>query len=148
MDKKRIVWIDDNINTPILKPYIDEFEDNGIEIIKQKTVVGLIETLKKELKNSLSAVLVDIIMPPENYDDGKTRGGLRTGIVVLEDILKETSLNNVSIIAVTNVDDNEAVKFCEMNKVPLLKKYEYFSDSFVKAVNEEIKKYGENQNRR
>lgn len=143
MDNKRIAWVDDNINTQILKTYIDEFEDNGIEVVKIKTVEGLLENLKKELQNSLSAILIDIIMPPGNYDDGKTRGGLRTGIPVLEDILKEDLFKNIPIIVVTNVDDAEVTKFCETNAIPRLKKHDFFSDSFVIAVNEEIKKYNE-----
>lgn len=143
MDKKRIAWVDDNINTPILEPYVDEFEDNETEIIKIKTVDGLINRLKKELQNSLSAILVDIIMPPENYDDGKTRGGIRTGVSVLEDILKEASLKNIPIIAVTNVDDPEVSEFCESNHIPWLKKKDYFSDTFVKAVNDKIRIYNE-----
>ena len=43
MDNKRIAWVDDNINTQILKTYIDEFEDNGIEVVKIKTVEGLLD---------------------------------------------------------------------------------------------------------
>lgn len=144
MCRKRIAWIDDNINTPILEPYVDEFIDNGIEIVKIKTVKGLMETLKKELQNSLSAILVDIIMPPENYDDGRTRGGLRTGLLVLEEILNEASLKNIPIIAVTNVDDNELNKFCEKHSIPRLKKHDYFSDDFVVTVNKEIEKYQKN----
>lgn len=145
MCRKRIAWIDDNINTSILEPYVDEFIDNGIEIVKIKTVMGLMETLKKELQNSLFAILVDIIMPSENYDDGKTRGGLRTGLLVLEEILNEASLKNIPIIAVTNVDDNELNKFCEKHSIPRLKKHDYFSDGFVVAINKEIEKHQKSQ---
>ena len=133
MEKKRIAWIDDDIQSSLLVPYIDEFSDNGVEIIKIKSVEGIVEILKKEAQ-TLSAILVDIIMPPESLDFGKTRGGLRTGQVVLKLILEEKSLNTIPIVVVTNIDDSKVSDFCKDSKIPCIKKGDYFSDTFVEAI--------------
>lgn len=140
MEKKRIVWVDDEIKTSILEPYVDEFIDNGIDIIKVKNVDGLMGVLKKEAQDSLSAILVDIIMPPENLNYGETKGGLRTGIVVLNEVLKEDTLRNIPKVAVTNVDDVKVNEFCQEHKIPYIKKYDYFANTFVAKILEEINK--------
>ena len=33
---KQILWIDDDIKSSILRPYVDEFFDNGYSILKVK----------------------------------------------------------------------------------------------------------------
>lgn len=57
MEKKRIVWIDDDIESPILRPYIDEFEEKNYEVIKVKEIDNILPILKKEAekKNTCNA---------------------------------------------------------------------------------------------
>ena len=62
MEKKRIVWIDDDIESPILRPYIDEFEENNYEVIKVKEIDNILPILKKEAEKKIHAMLLDIIM--------------------------------------------------------------------------------------
>ena len=138
-NKKRIVWIDDDIDTPILRPYVDEFEDNNFEVIKIKDINNFMDILKKEAKNSISAILVDILMPPQYLDFSETRGGLRTGIVVIKHILNEEELKGIPIVAFTIVDDTEINNFCKGNSIPCIEKKIYFSDEFVAAIDAIIK---------
>ena len=63
MTKKKIAWIDDEINKFLLRPYIDELEENNYEVDKINSTENLIQHLKEE-SASLDAILVDIIMPP------------------------------------------------------------------------------------
>ena len=42
MKKKRIVWIDDDLGSPILRPYIDEFIENNFEVIKVREIDNLL----------------------------------------------------------------------------------------------------------
>ncbi len=141
MERKRIVWVDDEIETSILEPYVEEFIDNGIDIIKVKNVDGLMGVLKKEAQDSLSAILVDIIMPPGHLNYSETKGGLRTGIVVLNEILKENALRNIPKVVVSNVDDANVDEFCQKHEILYIKKYEYFANTFVERIIEEIIKY-------
>jgi CheY-like chemotaxis protein len=137
-NKKRIVWIDDYIDTPILRPYVDEFEDNDFEVIKIKEVSNFMEILKKEAKKTVSAILVDILMPPQHFDFSETRGGLRTGIVVIKQILKEGELKGIPIVAFTNVDDSVINEFCREKHIQCIEKRNYFSDEFVAKIDEII----------
>ena len=132
--KKRIVWIDDDINTPILSPYIDEFEENNFEVIKIESCENFLPILKIEAEKSLSAILVDIIMPPRQLDFRKTRGGLRTGLLVLEDILNDNSLIKIPIVVLTNGDDEEVTNYCMEKKIPYLKKKDYFTNELVNMI--------------
>lgn len=136
--KKRIVWIDDDINTPILTPYVDEFEDNNFEIIKIESIDNLLPILKIEAKESLQAILVDIIMPYKHLGFGKTRGGLRTGLFVIKDILNEDSLKSIPIIAITNGDDTYVKNYIINNCIPYIEKKSYFSNELVAIVNKII----------
>ena len=138
MAKRRIVWIDDDINTPILRPYVDEFEENNFEIIKVSGIENLISDLKKEAEKTLSAILIDIIMPPQHLDFRKTRGGLTTGVVIIEDILEDVSFKNIPIIVVTNVDDVAINDYCKEKDICCIEKKDYFSDSFVSKIDEII----------
>lgn len=133
MEKKKIVWIDDDIDTSILRPYVDEFEENDFEIVKLESIDNLLPFLKEEA-NTISAILVDIIMPPLHLDFKETRGGLRTGLVVLKNIKKEKSLNEIPLIVVTNVDDDIVKAFCNQNRIPCIEKKNYFSDEFVAVI--------------
>lgn len=140
MGKKRIIWIDDEIKTPILRPYIDEFEENEVDVIKIKSIDGFLDIIKEEARNSLSAILVDIIMPPENYDYSETKGGLRTGLFVLEKIMAESALKGIPLVVVTNVDDDKVKSFCTENNIECIEKKNYFSDEFVAIISEIINK--------
>ena len=122
MKKKRIVWIDDDIDKPVLRPYVDEFEENNFEVIKVKEIDNYLSILKNEAQRALSAILVDINMPTGHLDFRKTRGGLRTGLIILENILKENTLNNIPLIVFTNVDDVAVNVFCKDRSIPYLKK--------------------------
>lgn len=137
-NKKRIVWIDDDIDTPILRPYVDEFVDNDFEVIKIKDISNFIEILKEEAKNSISAILIDILMPPQYLDFSETRGGLRTGIVIIKEILNEEELKSIPIVAFTNVDDTVIDKFCKDYHISCIEKKNYFSDELVEKIEEII----------
>lgn len=138
MKKKRIVWIDDDLGSPILRPYIDEFIENNFEVIKVREIDNLLPILKNEAKKDLHAILVDLVMSPRHLDFNKTRGGLRTGLVVVEDILKEDSLNKIPIIIVTNANDIVVSNFCKDKSIAYIEKKDYFSDEFVVIINKII----------
>ena len=48
MTKKKIAWIDDEINKFLLRPYIDELEENNYEVDKINSTENLIQHLKEE----------------------------------------------------------------------------------------------------
>lgn len=141
MTKKKIAWIDDEINKFLLRPYVDELEENNYEVVKINSTENLIQHLKEE-SASLAAILIDIIMPPVGLDFAETRGGLRTGLVILKKIRAESSLSGIPLIIVTNLDDEVTKKYCEVNKIPYITKSNYFSDEFVRKISDIINNEG------
>lgn len=137
MEKKTIAWIDDEINTSFLKPYVDELEENNYVVIKIKTTENLIQLLKDKA-GTLSAIFVDIIMPPKGLNYSEASGGIRTGLVVLKNIKTEASLRDIPLIVVSNLNDDAIKKYCENNQIPYIEKRSYFSDEFVKIITEKI----------
>jgi len=132
---KRIIWIDDDINGLYLRPYVDEFEENDFEIIKVMKADDVDNILQNEITDSLTAIIIDISMPPgDNINFREARGGLRTGKIILERLLSDMSISSVPKIVFTNVDDEEVEQFCMNNSIPYLKKENYFSDEFVDYI--------------
>lgn len=140
MQKKRIMWIDDEIEEPLLRPYVDEFEENGFEVIKVKSTFGLINSLKVENSSTLAAILVDVIMPAGCFAIDKTKAGIYTGLVVMEMIMSYTNLKDIPIICVSHFSNEEVLAFCIEHDIPFVSKMDYFSNEFVKEISKLIRK--------
>ena len=139
--KKRIMWIDDNINGLFLRSYIDELEESGFDIIRVMKADEVDNILQNEITDSLTAIIIDISMPPgEKISFSEARGGLRTGKIILERLLSDESVSNVKKIVFTNVEDAVVEQFCMDNNIPYLKKENYYSDNFMDKINELTKK--------
>ena len=135
--KKQIMWIDDDINKPILRPYIDELKEKDFDIIKVMKVDDVDCILQNEITDSLTAIIIDISMPPgKNISFREARGGLRTGKIILERLLSDESVSNVKKIVFTNVEDEVVKRYCMENRIPYLKKEDFFSNEFVYYINE------------
>ena len=133
--KKRIIWIDDDINRLFLRPYIDEFEESGFDIIKVMEADEVDNILQNEITDTLTAIIIDISMPPgEKISFREARGGLRTGKIILERLLSDESVSNVTKIVFTNVEDPVVELYCMDNNIPYLKKENYFSNEFVDVI--------------
>jgi hypothetical protein len=61
---------------------------------------------------------------------------MRTGLVLLQNLLQKPELNHIKKVMFTALDDGETQRYCKENNVPYLKKERYLSDTFL----EEIKK--------
>ena len=130
---KKILWIDDDINRHFLRSYIDEFEEQQYRILKVNKVDDILTILNGE--SDLSAIIVDIAMPPgDKIDLREARGGLRTGMIILERMKKIVNPENVPMIVFTNVDDDAVKNYCTNNNIPYLKKEDFFADELVEAL--------------
>ena len=137
--KKRIIWIDDDIHRLFLRPYIEEFEENGFNIIKVAQADNVKDTLQNEINDSLTAIIIDIAMPTGNkISFSEARGGLRTGKIILETLLNDKRISNVQKVVFTNVEDEVVKRYCMENSIPYFKKEHFFSNEFVDKINELI----------
>ena len=136
MEKIKILWIDDDINRMALKPYIDEFYDNGIKIIPAESPDESDKILSEQ--KDFQCIIIDLSMAlGENINCGEAKSGMMTGLIVLKKLIANTELDKIKKIVFTIVPDTAEVQgYCNANNVYYLRKRDHMTDTFV----EEIKK--------
>jgi len=140
---KKILWIDDHINSLSLIPYIDEFKEQGFTIIGVENPDEIEEKLSSN-NNDFLCIIVDILMPPgKKINFGKALGGMQTGFVILEELVENTNLNKIKKVVFTQTNISEVKTYCDAQnpQIPYYQSKEYFPDTFVA----EIKKITTNQ---
>jgi DNA-binding NtrC family response regulator len=84
--RKRVLYIDDEADTEKMDSSFDALRREGLEIQTVTSVGDVIPTLEKDGAD-IGAIVVDIIMPPEDfYDQEETMGGTNTGLRLLKDV--------------------------------------------------------------
>lgn len=134
---KKILWVDDDIKRLELSVDIDEFIDKGFEIIKAANPDECSEII--EQRHDFGCIIVDISMPTgKNIDFGEAKGGMRTGLIILKNLVKNEELKNIKKVVYTIVDDEEVRNYCEENNITYLSKRNYLSDTFVEKISQLI----------
>jgi CheY-like chemotaxis protein len=132
---KKILWIDDDINRFSLMPYIDEFNEQGFTIIRVENPDEIGEKLSSN-NNDFLCIIVDISMPPgEKISFGDAKGGMQTGLVILKELVEKTDLKAKKVVF-TIVENAEVREYCKNKQIPYLQKHKYFTDTFVREIEE------------
>jgi CheY-like chemotaxis protein len=132
---KKILWIDDDINRYSLMPYIDEFNENGFEIVKAANPDE--SDIILSTQHDFQCIIVDVSMPlGENIKFGEAKGGMQTGLVYLQKLVDNANLNNVKKVVFTIVDNSEMREYCKSQtpEILYLEKHRYFTDTFVQKI--------------
>lgn len=145
--KIKILWIDDDIFRYFLRPYIDEFNDNGMEIIPVSNPDEIDNAI---ISNSdIKCVIIDVSMPTgESISFIEAKGGMRTGLMILQKMNNDPTFCNVPKVIFTIADDPEIKTYCNANQIPYLYKREYLADSFVIKIKNVIKKQQQKKQKR
>jgi len=137
--KVKILWIDDDINRLKLQPYLDGFEDGGFEIIKVASPDDVDKTI--ESNSDIKCIILDVSMPTgESIGAKESRGGMRTGLLVLGKMVDNTSIGHIKKVVFTIVSHAEVKDYCNSKGIPCLLKQDYVASSFVAKIKEIIKK--------
>lgn len=64
---------------------------------------------------------------------------MRTGLIVLQQIVANEKLNDILKVAYTIVNDEEVISFCKKNGIYHLDKGKFLSDSFVDKIEQLLK---------
>lgn len=136
---KNVLWVDDDINTRALKPYVIELEENNYKVIAAETPEEAFEKLAV-FKNNLAAIIIDISMPLGNsIDFTEAKAGTQTGLVVLKRIVNIADTKLIPLIVFTIVNNDQEVKqWCEENNVPYYLKRVEYPDTLLTIVNARI----------
>ena len=131
--KIKILWIDDEINCPKLRPYLDEFEDNDFEIIKAPNPDDVESAIASH--RDIQCIIVDILMATgTRIDVNESKKGMLTGLFVLQ-----TLNNSIKKVVFTIRSNDEVRKYCESEQIPYLKKQDYIASTFVAEIKKIIK---------
>lgn len=134
MGIKRVLWIDDDIESSALRPYIDELYENEFVVEKIKNPDDL-DNISDDDWTSFSAILIDVIMPTGyNIDCNQAKDGMQTGFIVLKKLIDKEQLKTVPLIIFTIVEDMEIIDFCNDHNISLLNKQDYMFDTFVEKI--------------
>jgi CheY-like chemotaxis protein len=95
-----IIYIDDEADTEKFASKIDIMRDEGINV-KTVTKVDKALPLLRKIYDKIDIIILDIIMPPEEYYSlQETNGGTATGLRLLEDIRKEFPEIPIMIVSI------------------------------------------------
>ncbi|MCG7963149.1 MAG: hypothetical protein N0E54_10655 [Candidatus Thiodiazotropha taylori] len=103
MTSRAILWVDDDINTS-LRPYIDELEDAGFNVLQAENL----ERMKNVLESSddlVSLIILDVMMPTgQSISLKESHGGQFTGLVVAKELLSIVQYKEIPILLFTLMD--------------------------------------------
>jgi CheY-like chemotaxis protein len=117
-----------------MKSYLDEFSDRGHKVDKAENYREAL--LKLGEGGTYECIIIDLSLPTESVgNSSKTKGGLITGLVVLEKMLANQNLNSAKKVIFTIANNIEVKKFCGARNVPYLEKEVYVSsEAFVDEI--------------
>jgi CheY-like chemotaxis protein len=111
----KIVLVDDEANTERMASRCELLKHTGIDVIPISRVTEVMPILDR-LKESISLIVLDMVMPPEAlYSLEETKGGTATGLKLLEDI--RSQYKEIPIIIVS-------IRRMNIAATAVLKKYE------------------------
>lgn len=83
---KKVLFVDDEINTKKMKSRCELISDYGIEVIGISEVDEVIPLVKNQ-ESQIGIIIIDLIMPPKDYFSlEETDNGLMTGILLCKKI--------------------------------------------------------------
>jgi CheY-like chemotaxis protein len=107
---KRVLYIDDEANTEKMASKFEIMKDEGIEVIPVTRIQEVLPKLE-ELRGSIDLLIMDIIMPPEDYYSlDETDGGTTTGLRLIEDIRREYEKLPIIIVSVRRLRRSEELE--------------------------------------
>jgi CheY-like chemotaxis protein len=137
--KVKILWIDDDIDRLKLQPYLDGFEDRGFEIIKVANPDDVDKAI--ESNSDIQCIILDISMPTgESFGAKESKGGMRTGLLVLGKLVADARIASAKKVIFTIVSNDEVKEYCDFKGIPCLLKQDYVASSFVAKIKEIIGK--------
>ena len=134
MNRKNILWVDDDIDRCALTADRDELESRGCKIIKASRPEDLLKVLHEQTLQ-IDCIIVDISMPTGELDMKEADYGMRTGRTLIRKIRESVSIyKDTPIIVYTVIGDDDVRQYCKDNNIPYLNKSissEEFADSVM-----------------
>lgn len=122
-NKKKILWIDDDIKKPALEPDRDELEGRNCTIIDMIEPNIFLKRINNNNENDddfhIDCFIVDAMLPNGCLSSKETKNTTRTGLVLIKKLFESGRYQNVPVIVYSVVDEEEIRDFCSEQKIPL-----------------------------
>lgn len=129
MTNYNILWIEDDVNGPELMSERDALQERGCVV----TPVINPDELKISKIRQYDCIIIDLMMPPgKKLSFQETRGGSKTGFVLLKKIKEKYPDSKVVVYSVFNVP--EARVYCNENGIEYWTKSNYLADAFAENI--------------
>lgn len=128
MERIKILWIDDDVNNPELMPERDALEELGCYI----TPIPHPNLLQINMASLFDCIIIDLSMPTGNLPISETRGGARTGFVLLQKIIEEYPESCIVVYTVFEVP--EVKNYCKERSVSYWTKSSLDADDFALGI--------------
>lgn len=134
-----ILWVDDDIDDPELRPDRDSLIDKGVGIEPISNTDTCIDLINNTDLKRYHCIIVDLSMPiGKILAREETNDGTRTGFALVKKIKERYPLSKIIIYTVVD-NAPEVVQYCLENKIFFCNKSTYNSDDFSNFVIDVIK---------
>lgn len=129
MTKYSVLWIDDDVNGPELMSDRDALEERGCIV----TPISNPDEFRISKTRKFDCIIIDLIMPSgKKLSFQETRGGARTGFVLLKTIMEKYPESKIVVYSVFNVP--EVRSYCESNNIEYLDKSDLLAEEFAACI--------------
>lgn len=131
---KTILWVDDDINSDALMPFVDELEEDGFNILKANGPDEMYKYLKSN-HQEINLIIMDIMMPVnESIRTDDAKGGLNTGYIILENLKESDIYKNIPVLVVSILNDQEITNWSEQHQLKYLSKLDIQPENLCDTI--------------
>lgn len=124
MDKViTLLWLDDDFGNAAIRTENDDLLLKGYKIIGVRTPDEFDDIVKGD--TSFDCLIIDVSLPVGNrLNVGASKKGMRTGLVLLEEIVQQQRFSNIPIVVYTIVKSDDIKYFCKEHNITYIDKGE------------------------
>lgn len=132
----KLIWVDDDVNNPELRPDRDALEENGHVLKCFSSATEFVNYFEnKDHAEEYDGLIIDMMMPPGTvFDMKESEYGGRTGVLLCKKAKEFPNLKNAKIIIYSIIDPIDLRYEFNGFGIHFLWKTELLSDEFVKEV--------------
>lgn len=118
--KKKILWVDDDINKPALEPDRDELQERNCTIVPITRPDDFLEIINGGNDSNVDCLLIDTMMPNgKELSSIETDNTTRTGLALIKRLFESDNYKNIPIIVYSVVDEDVIWEYCNENGISL-----------------------------
>lgn len=133
-----ILWVDDDIRSPALNAFVDEFNDAGYKIISASSPEEMWDVLSR-CGSDVVLIIMDMMLPVgSSVPPSEAKLGMHTGIYLIRQLKERKEYNDTPIICFSIIGDQEVLDWANKEKILFIKKQTTFPHELVSNVKDLI----------